>query len=210
MKKIFRHVKAQKINLGLNESNEMRSYNYIPVAETLMSLLQDESIRKHYLNPRKHNREGHYCDISSGAVYKKNPLLQVHSHPLALQLVLYQDAFEVVNPLGSAKKKHKILAVYISCGNVYPENRSAVDVMQLVLLCREIDFKYFGQEQIFAPLIQDLKSLEQTGIDIGLPQKVKASVVCITGGNLGSHCIGGFTENFSTATYVQVLSYFYS
>ena len=46
-----------------------------------------------------------------------NPLFQDDSYPPALQLVLYQDAFEIVNPLGFAKKKYKILAVYMSCGN---------------------------------------------------------------------------------------------
>ena len=85
---------------------------------------------------------------------------------------------------------------------MYPENRSAVDVMQLVLLCRESDFKFVGQEKIFAQLISDLQYREQSGIDVGLPEKVKAGVVCITGDNLGSHCIGGFVENFSSANYI--------
>ena len=202
MKKTFRHVQAQQINLGMDESNEFRSFKYIPVTETLMSLFQDESIRHHYLNPRQNNREGYYCDISSGEVYQKNPFFNCDTHAQALQLILFQDAFEVVNPLGSAKKKHKILGVYLSCGNIYPENRSTVDVMQLILLCKESDFKYFGQEKIFAPLLRDLKYLEETGIDLGFAEKIKASVVCITGDNLGSHCIGGFVENFSTAKYM--------
>ncbi|KAF1371462.1 hypothetical protein PFLUV_G00278000 [Perca fluviatilis] len=34
------------------------------------------------------------------------------SDPHALQIMLFQDAFEVANPLGSARLKHKVLAVY--------------------------------------------------------------------------------------------------
>ncbi|GAA6084486.1 uncharacterized protein si:dkey-15h8.17 isoform X1, partial [Tachysurus ichikawai] len=32
--------------------------------------------------------------------------------------------------------------------------------MQLVLLCREQDFKYFGQDKVFSLLIKDLKDIE--------------------------------------------------
>ncbi|KAI4896937.1 hypothetical protein NFI96_008700 [Prochilodus magdalenae] len=30
---------------------------------------------------------------------------------------------------------------------------------------------------------------------------VKGTLYCIAGDNLGSHCVGGFTENFSSSTY---------
>jgi len=47
---------------------------------------------------------------------------------------LYQGAFKVVNPLGSAKKKHKIVAVYYTLAHFDVEKRSNIDHMQLVLL----------------------------------------------------------------------------
>ncbi|CAI5693834.1 unnamed protein product [Oreochromis niloticus] len=31
---------------------------------------------------------------------------------------------------------------------------------------------------------------------------VKGALYCIAGDNLGSHCIGGFTENFSSSVYL--------
>lgn len=68
----------------------------------------------------------------------------------------------------SAKKKHKIVGVYFTLANFEPFYRSSVDHLQLLLLCREQDFKYFGQEKF---------------------------------DNLGSHCIGGYTENFSTSSH---------
>ncbi len=55
------------------------------------------------------------------------------------------------------EKKHKILAVYMSLGELQPHNRSLVDPMQLVLLCRENDFKTFGLEKVFQVLLQTLK-----------------------------------------------------
>lgn len=40
------------------------------------------------------------CDISDGSVFKSNDLFK--QPEIAIQLILYQDAFEIVNPLGSA------------------------------------------------------------------------------------------------------------
>lgn len=43
------------------------------------------------------------CD---GKHYQEHPLYQ--AHPDALQLQLFYDDMEVVNPLGSKTKKHKL------------------------------------------------------------------------------------------------------
>ncbi|CAM4556205.1 unnamed protein product [Leuciscus chuanchicus] len=51
-------------------------------------------------------------DIKDGTCSKQNAIF--HEHPSSISIMLYQDAFEVVNPLGSGKKKHKILAVYMT------------------------------------------------------------------------------------------------
>ncbi len=115
----------------------------------------------------------------------------------SLALILYQDAFEVANPLGSGKKKHKILAVYLTLANLLPHCRSGIDHMQLVLLCREHDFRFFGQDLVFATLVNDLKDLEENGVVLADGKLHKGTLCAIAGDNLGSHCIGGFVENFS-------------
>lgn len=106
-----------------------------------------------------------------------------------------------MNPLGSAKKKHKVLAVYFSLLNMPPHVRSNVDHMQLVLLCTEKNFKEFGHAKVFSELLTDLKELEGNGIAMGDELAVKGALYCIAGDNLGSHTIGGFTENFSSSQY---------
>ena len=73
--------------------------------------------------------------------------------------------------------------------------------MQLVLLCKEGDFKYFGTNKVFETLIKDLKVLEERGFVMHDGSAVKGTLVAISGDNLGSHCIGGFLENFSRADY---------
>ncbi len=73
--------------------------------------------------------------------------------------------------------------------------------MQLVLLCREQDFKFFGHDMVMGQLIKDLKDLEVSGIQMSSGEIRKAIVCAIAGDNLGSHAIGGFVENFSTSSF---------
>lgn len=121
--------------------------------------------------------------------------------PSSLGLIIYQDSFEVANPLGSARKKHKLLAVYLTLSDILPHNRSNIDHMQLVLLCNEQDFKYFGPAHVFRTLIEDLKDLEENGVVVNDAKTLKASLCSIVGDNLGSHMIGGFVENFSRSLH---------
>ncbi|XP_073847068.1 uncharacterized protein [Musca autumnalis] len=87
-----------------------------------------------------------------------------HTGEKRIELLIFQDAFEVCNPLGSSKKKHK-------------------------------------------PLLGDLKRLETEGIiifdrKVGIEKRLYGTVVHFIGDKLGSHQIGGFTENFSFSQYV--------
>lgn len=70
----------------------------------------------------------------------------------------------------------------------------------MVLLCKEKDFKYFGQKLVFQPLIDDLKILETSGIYVPTIGNVKGSITFIIGDNLGSHTVGGYSENFSSGS----------
>ena len=133
-------------------------------------------------------------------MFQSNPLFRVHGSK-ALQIVLYQDEFEVCNPLGQGKGKHKILAVYFTLGNLHASSRSKVDPKQLLLLCKD---KFFNDGTIcnlFRPLLLDISLLETEGVDLGFEEKIKCTVSCITDKNLGSHWLGGFTTNFSNGDF---------
>ena len=71
-----------------------------------------------------------------------------------------------------------------------------------MLLFREQDLKRFGHQAVFGHLVQDLKGLECNGIAIAEGTMIVKGTICaIVGNNLGSHCVGGFTQNFSTSRY---------
>lgn len=77
---------------------------------------------------------------------------------------------------------------------------TTVNALQLVLLCKENDYKTFGQNKVFYPLIQDLKTLESKGIDIPSLGNIKGSILFVLGDNLGSHNIGGSQKILAVRT----------
>ena len=172
---------------------------YIPVKETLKALLKDPAVRQECSKSHSNTASTVLSDVSDGTVFKSNSLFMEPG--LTLKLILYQDAFEVVNPLGSARRKHKILGVYFTLANFEPLNHSCVDNLQLVLLCSEKEFRYFAHDKLFAKMLSDLQDLERHGIVTESGQVVRATVLCIVGDNLGSHSIGGFVENLSNSDY---------
>lgn len=52
-----------------------------------------------------------------------------------VQVILYQDKFELANPLGSAKGKFKLVGMYFTLGNLPQHCRACAESVQLVMLC---------------------------------------------------------------------------
>ncbi|KAK0144953.1 hypothetical protein N1851_016149 [Merluccius polli] len=189
-KKNFNYVEPVPLFLGIDENGK----------DMYLYWRQSESVREQYAATRlQPSTDNVYQDVRDGEGVQSNVLFK--TDPSSVGLILYQDSFEVVNPLGSGGKKHKVLAVYSTLTDILPHNRSITNQMQLVLLCREKDFKYFGMSQVFEPLIKDLQVLEERGIVISDGSVVKGTLVAISGDNLGSHSVGGFLENFSRANH---------
>ncbi|XP_040356974.1 uncharacterized protein LOC120840351 isoform X1 [Ixodes scapularis] len=184
----FEYVKPAEISLGINRQNSCSVFHYVNIEGSLRQLMKGGTM--HF---RANATAGFFTDFTTCSAFQD-------THRDTLQIILYQDAFELANPLGSAKGNFKLLGVYMTLGNLPQHYRGVVESMQLVLLCREKDLKEFGQKRVFQPLINDLSRLEGSGLEFeGKMYKVKLSF--IAGDNLGSHAIGGFTENFSSSKY---------
>ena len=166
----FSYVKPIEVKLGQNANKRERSFHYIPVLETLKSFVQTNSAFMTYLQNSADKTGSAFHDVHDGSVFKSNKLFEGK----ALQIILYQDAFEVVNPLGSGRGKHKLIGTYFVLANIEPHNRSKIDQIQLVLLCSEKDMKDFGEEKIYQMLIDDLKKLETEGILCKMKDFLKA------------------------------------
>ena len=197
VKQNFSYVEPRSMYVGLDTRNKSRYYQYVPVKESLAVLLQDQSVLKQCMSPY-HSDSGVFQDFPDGFMHKQ--VAQELSDNRSLSLLLYQDSFEIVNPLGSAKRKHKMLGVYYVLGNLETYNRSSIDHTQLVMLANETDVDRAGQ-RIFKPLVDDLKVLEKEGIEIS-GERWLVKLAAIAGDNLGSHWLGGFTTNFSSSEYM--------
>ncbi|KAK0149312.1 hypothetical protein N1851_009968 [Merluccius polli] len=172
--------------LGTDKTGKERFCQYVPVKDTLAALFKQSNVKDQYAQSKLHVHSDMILnDVNDGKYFKQNVISQGSSH--SLSVILYMDAFEVVNPLGSGKRKHKIMAMYMTLGEILPHNRSIVDPAQLVLLCREEDFKSFGQDKVFSRLIPDLKDLEDSGFQLEDKSHLMASLIAICGDNLGSH-----------------------
>ena len=90
--------------LGSDDNSKECFSQYIPIHETLATLLKSESVREqHATTHLQPATEDLIQDVRDGEGFKGNQLFK--TEPYSVGVILYQDAFEVVNPLGSGKKK---------------------------------------------------------------------------------------------------------
>ena len=107
------------------------------------------------------------------------------------------DDFEICNPLGTSRKKHKITAVYWVLADVPSVLRSTLNSIFLSILCKAVDVKRFGYNTVLEPLLKDLVVLEEGLFVPALGRRVKGTVFSVVADNLGAHSMGGFVESFS-------------
>jgi hypothetical protein len=88
-----------------------RMYHYIPILDSLRALFKDRGIER-VLKPDMFSAENTLVDFSDGQIFKQNEFFSANKD--GLQIMLYQDSFEAVNPLGAARGRHKLLGVYYS------------------------------------------------------------------------------------------------
>ena len=71
----------------------------MPILDTLKPVCEDKSVKQNWLTVQG-DRSG-YNDIQDGQVFKHNPFFKENLQ--GLQLIIFQDSFEVVNPLGVSR-----------------------------------------------------------------------------------------------------------
>ncbi|KAG9276958.1 hypothetical protein AMEX_G6936 [Astyanax mexicanus] len=183
------------------ERTKKQSFVYVPVLKTLKNLLsQPEVLEKTF--PIQESTQGLYTSCFDGKYFKENALLGGQNFKLSLGL--YIDDFEVVNPLGTSRKKHKITAVYWVILNWSSEFRSGLNSIQLALLGKSAEVKMYGYEAFFEPFLRDLKSLEKDGVFVEqMGESVKGTVLTVSADNLGAHGVAGFQESFHVEKFCR-------
>lgn len=170
----------------------------IPVSETLKALLEDPAVRQECAKSHSHAASTVLSEAME--LFKSiNVFIEPGS---TLELILYQEAFEVVNPLGPARRKLKIVGVYVTLYNFESFHHSCVDNLHHVILCSEKDFKHFAYDKLYAKMLSGLRDLKRDGIVTRSGQVMQTTVLCIVADILGSHSL---FENFSRSSYCSTI-----
>ena len=200
----FKIVKPQEIILNPDEmlrGEKKESFMYVPVKENFKTLLEDSSFYKMMEEVR--NRPGHeddtvLDDIKDGWSYKNTEYFQ--QNPDAFCGLLYSDGIEVVNPLGAARGRHKLLQLYWTLADIPKMYRGRIDRIQLGLVIREKLLKKHGYKKVYGRMIEDMRDLEINGVEVTspVPRTVKIAFLMHIGDSLEQHSLGGFQCCFSS------------
>ncbi|XP_064455252.1 uncharacterized protein LOC135366472 [Ornithodoros turicata] len=201
----FPFVPPKEINLHENIHGRSRRhvFYYVPIQDMLRNLMTAD-IGSHILARQQEDRIWNIhnqvlTDVCDGSYVKSHALIEDGSAGTLL-LLLYTDELEVVNPLGGACGKHKLLVVYMNLLNLHPKCRSRLKTINLVLVVKYPLVMQYGLQKIMDPMVADLNALQTDGIDItlnGSALHFKVYVVGFSGDNLSLNRLGGFTCGFS-------------
>ena len=180
------------------------TFQYVPILQLIALMLSDRSVLNETLQDHRSN-DGKMRDFCDGSLYSSNALF-AHDRT-SLQVCLYYDECEVVNPLGSRRGIHKIGFIYMCLRNLSPVYNSCLDNIHIVAAFNSIDRTKYGFDRILAPLVSDLQQLEQ-GVDLVLRDGTvvhrRGTVIYIAGDNLGLNQLCGFVESFSALHFCRL------
>ena len=183
------------------DKDKRSSAVYVPLHAMLQKMLNRADILDKAL-PVQKPVPHEYSSYKDGSNCKQNDLLKGEEFKIAVGL--YIDDFEVSNPLGTSRKKHKMTAVYWEIANVTSNYRSTLHSIQLAVLYKVSDVKEYGYAKILHPLIQDLVSLERHGVHVEkLGTCVKGTVLYVAADNLAAHSLAGFFESFGVDRFCR-------
>jgi hypothetical protein len=195
----FETVLPIQIPLKRNDLQEDRFFQYIPILDNLKLFLNDPQVNDLLFTP-KQKKVGTLIDYNDGEIYEQNEFFNCEEKKV--ELILFLDAFNACNPLGTAKSKYKLHGLQYQVGNLAPKYRSNIDNNLLAAIINDKDVKNSGLSEILELIMPDFKKLETVGIEVKNFGNIKGSVVFVCGDNLGQHQLGGFLENFSSKTYI--------
>lgn len=140
---------------------------------------------------------GDFCD---GSTFEQHDLFSVYSN--ALQIIAYYDEVEVVNPIGTYVKKHKLGCLFFTLGNVRPRYRSALKAINLLGVVKYEDLKQeqAGIDCFLKPFVRDLNKLYCEGVTVtlnGVSQTFFGGLLAFLADNLAAHTLAGFKESMS-------------
>ena len=198
-----KHFKVVEPIEYILDAKEKQSFQYVPVLKSLQQLFDrsdfvDRVVENHKAQQtnRQHTEPQTYKSSQDGSHFQANSFLS--GDELRILITLYVDDFEICNPLGTSRRKHKLCGIYWTLSNLPPGSHSSLYSIYLAVLCKSDDVKKHGFDSVLHPLLRDMKTLEEEGVFIPLLGKcLKGTIQAVAADNLGAHSLAGFNESFS-------------
>ncbi|XP_064462233.1 uncharacterized protein LOC135372665 [Ornithodoros turicata] len=196
---VFPYVEPVTVVLSA-EGNAQASFQYVPIVEMLKRYLEWLGSS---LMPGLDGSDESLSSVFDGSAFVNHEYFSGDREKLVIQL--YTDEFEVCNPIGAQRLKHKMMAVYYTLLNAPPHFRTQLPHIHLAVLCKEKHIAKYGLDKVLERLHQDIAQLETEGITVN-SKHITGTVLCLSGDNLSSHRIGGFKHSTdSTWTCFEVV-----
>lgn len=186
------------------------SFQYISVTKTITALFDNRQFCDEYFKYNVNRQRDHVCTSGKyehfccGTTFKEIALFR--EHPESLQLHVASDEYEPCESLGSKSNRHKICAVYFSIDNLPVKFLSKCKSVFLVALCNsdEPNMKYTDFNDIWYPMVNEIKELETKGIEvIGRPKKLLGTLTKASFDNLGANYALGYVKSFSSTFFCR-------
>lgn len=191
---------ARKKYKGSYKLSKKTDYGYfVPFLDNLKSLLSMPEVQA-CLKEARFVSERLMTDVKDGVFLRNSTFL--NEHPGALQFAAYTDDFQLVNPIGSHTRRHKLCVFYYVLLNIPPEFRSKLSVMQLIAVAKSTDIKRYGSETLLRDFRNALISLHR-GVRLstsnGYDVVHYGLLVAFLGDTPAAQSVGGFKEGVGGA-----------
>jgi len=169
---------------------------YVPFKETVKALLSLPEVWHCVVRRNMYENDGSEMrDICNGSYVASRAIFA--DNPSALQIMLYTDDIEVVNPIGAHVRKHKLTMFYYTLCNIPPEYRSKLSVVQLLAIAKTKDVRRSGVRVLLNDFLQTVKQMSNGGINMevnGRDHLIVGSLLLVVADTPAAHWLGGFKE----------------
>lgn len=145
-----------------------------------------------------------FTNFIQGELWRQKSNL--YPNEIIIPYFIYLDDVEINNPLGSHATTHSTCNLYYSFPCI-PKQESRLQNIFLGAILKTADFKLHGSNNCLSLLIEHLRELEVTGINIksskGNSHKAHFVLALVLGDNLGLNTILNFNKSFSANSFCR-------
>ena len=165
------YVTPMQINIGFDPISQKQEFiQHVPVFSTLEIILQHEDVLSVLYAENDNNNASTNYDrkklrsYRDGIAHRENGLFSCFKD--ALQICLYHDGFNTVNPLGNKTQKYEVSAFYFVRENFSGKYKSRFKDIHLAILSPASLANKYGYKEILTPLLEELLKPETLGIKV--------------------------------------------